>query len=207
MAAVFDSSNPASPSAYNASQTALLLLDFQNFIIDRLGADGAAAVGKAKQMLEWALENKIMVIHSLVDATGKPPKTSKGFERITNLLAEVAKDPRNAEEPAEIAFTNREGEYLTYKHPGTISNLKNKDAIELLEQQDIKSLVICGLSTSGAVLRTSMPATDDGFIVSVIQDACCDPTEGLHDTLVKSVLPSRAHVSTAEDFIKAWKSA
>jgi nicotinamidase-related amidase len=40
----------------------------------------------------------------------------------------------------------------------------------ILAKNDIKSIVICGLSTSCAVLRTAVPASDDvddGFIVSV----------------------------------------
>lgn len=44
MAAIFDRFNPASPLAYGASQTALLLLDFQGFCIDRCGTPGLAAL-------------------------------------------------------------------------------------------------------------------------------------------------------------------
>ena len=52
-----------------------------------------------------------------------------------------------------------------------------------------------------------MPATDEGFVVSVIQDGAADPVEGLHDTLMRTVLPSRANVATAEQFIEQWAKA
>ena len=155
-------------------------------------------------MLDWAFTNKVMVIHSIVDVTGKPPPISKGAERITKLLAQIADDRHAAEEPAEIAFAKREREYLVFKHPGFVSGLKSAGVMDLLMEHGIKSLILCGISTSGAVLRTAVPATDDGFVVSVIHDACTDPVGGLHHTLVKSVLPSRAHVATAEEFMKGW---
>lgn len=204
MAAIFDPSNPASPLAYGASQTALLLLDFQVFIIDRCGPEGLTALAKGKAMRDCAFKHKVMVVHSVVDIDGKPPSTCKGAERITKMLEGIANDRDAAEEPTEISFGKREGAYLVLKYPGFLSGLKSAGAMELLREHGIKSLILCGIATSGAVLRTAMPATDEGFVVSVIQDACLDPVEGLHDTLIKSVLPSRAHVATAEEFMSKW---
>ena len=123
------------------------------------------------------------------------------------MLDGVGKDRDAAEEPTEIAFSKAAGEYIVLKHPGFASALKSSGAMDLLSEHGIKSLILCGISTSGAVLRTAMPATDEGFVVSVIQDACADPVESLHDALVKSVLPSRAHVATAGQFMDAWAQA
>ena len=207
MAAIFDPCNPASPSAYNASQTALLLLDLQGFCIDRCGQHVLSVLAKAKRMREWALAQKIVIIHSIVDVTARPPSTCKGAERIAKMLADISDDQSTAEEPPGIAFSRNEEEFLVLKHPGTVSGLKSRDAASLLAEKEIKSLVICGISTSGAVLRTALPATDDGFIATVIQDGCCDPSEELHETLVGKILPSRAHVARAEDFIGEWAKA
>lgn len=159
---------------------------------------------KGKTMRDWAFGHQVMVVHSIVDVTGKPPSTCKGAERITKMLEEIAIDRKSAEEPPAIAFGKKEREYRVLKHPGTVSGLKSTDMMELLSIHEIKSLILCGISTSGAILRTAVPATDEGFVVSVIEDACCDPVDGLHDTLMKSVLPSRTHVATAELFMKEW---
>lgn len=206
MAAIFSSSDPASPLAYTAKETALFLLDFQGFIVEQCGINGMGALSKAKIMRDWAFAQGIMVVHSVVDVSGKPPPTCKSVERITKMLKSVANDRDSAEEPTEIAFGKKDGEYIVLKPPGHVSALKSIGATELMAEHGIKSLILCGLATSGAVLRTAMPATDDGFIVSVIEDACSDPREGLHDTLVKTVLPSRAHVATADEFMKEWQS-
>jgi nicotinamidase-related amidase len=204
MAAIFDASNPASPLAYPASQTALLLMDFQGMTVARGGDTAREALAKAKVMRDWALSRDIMVLHSVVDVQGRPPATCKGFERINKLLEAAAADPSASEEPEEIAFSQRNHEYIALKHPGHNSALKSKGAMEILREHGIQSLLLCGLSTSGCVLRTTMPAADDGFVVSVIEDACMDPVPGLHDTLMKNVIPARAHVATAENFVKRW---
>jgi nicotinamidase-related amidase len=136
--------------------------------------------------------------------------TCKGAERITKLLERIVSDPtgKAASEPPEIAFNSEasNGEYKVLKHPGTVSGLKSTEAADILTKHEIKSIIICGLSTSGAVLRTAVPTSDDGFIVSVIEDACADQ-EALHETLMKSVLPSRAHVAKADEFMKEWSKA
>ncbi|KAK3052285.1 hypothetical protein LTR09_006495 [Extremus antarcticus] len=206
MAAIFDPSNPASPLAYDASQTALLLMDFQGLTISRCGPPGQAALQTAAAMRKWALKHQIMVVHSVVDVNSTPPPICKGAERISKMLAEAAQDKSAAEEPTEIAFSqSNRGEYIVLKQPGFISALKSTGGMELLKEHGIRSLILCGLSTSGAVLRTAMPATDEGFVVSVIEDGCGDPNEGLHETLMRSVLPSRAHVATMEEFVGEWK--
>lgn len=206
MASIFDSENPASPLAYTSKHTALLLLDFQGLTIDRCGDVGQAALKKATIMRDWALKHQIMVVHSVVNVDGIPPPTIKGAERIANMLAEVAHDKSAAEEPTEIAFSQGDGEYIVLKPPGFVSGLKSTGAMELLREHGIRSLILCGLSTSGAVLRTAVPATDDGFVVAVIEDGCADPKEGLHGVLMSSVLPSRAHVATADEFVNAWET-
>lgn len=180
-------------------------MDFQNLIIDRCGAIGESALSSAIHMRDWALKQEIMVVHSIVDVHGKPPSTCKGGERISRMLAEVANDKSSAEERSEIAFKKSKGEYVVLKHPGFVSALKSTGMMELLKDHGIRSLILCGLSTSGCVLRTAMPATDEGFVATVIEDACADPVEGLHGTLMKSVLPSRAHVVGSEGFIERWQ--
>lgn len=82
--------------------------------------------------------------------------------------------------------------------------LKSHGLMALLNTRGIKSLVLCGVSTSGCVLSTARAAGDDEFIVTVIEDACMDPVPGLHDTLIQKVLPSQVHLTTAAEFQVQW---
>ena len=69
MATVFDESNPASPLAYSASQTALVLMDFQGVLIERAGSAAKTALAKGAAMREWALSHEILTLHSVVDVS------------------------------------------------------------------------------------------------------------------------------------------
>lgn len=200
--------DPSSPFYSPSSQTALLLLDFQNFTIKLCGTAGDAALAKAASLRQWALSQDILVIHSIVDVNGKVPPQTKGNTRIQNMLAGIKDDPDSAKEPPSIAAGNHNSpEVVVLKQPGVVSGLKSQDCEVVLKEHGIKNVIICGLSTSGAVLRTAVPATDDGFVVSVMKDACADRTLELHETLMGSVLPSRAHVLTVEDFVDGWGKA
>lgn len=205
MAAILDRSDSSSPLAYNASQTALVLMDFQHFILNRCGPTGQNAVATAKTMRDWALKNGIIVVHSVIDIQATPPATYKGADRIKTMMDELSKDPDLAKEPPEIAFDQSEGEYVVLKRPGQVSALKSAGAMDLLREHGIRSLILCGLSTSGAVLRTASPAVDEGFVVSVLEDGCGDPNEALHDILMKTALPSGANVVNAKEFIEQWE--
>ncbi|KAK3075465.1 hypothetical protein LTR53_001173 [Teratosphaeriaceae sp. CCFEE 6253] len=206
-AAVFDSNDPSSPLHYTAQQTALLLLDFQGFIISQCGDVGPAALAVAVQMRDWACEQDVTVVHSVVDVTAQVPPCTKGAVRLTTLLSTLRDDRDAVEKPAELAFAQRNGEYIVLKPPGVISGLKSQGAMDLLAQHDIKSLIICGLSTSGAVLRTATAATDEGFVASVVSDACADPKEGMHEIVLGTILPNRAHVMDAVELMAQWEKA
>lgn len=208
MAAVFDAQSPISPISYTASQSALVLLDFQKFIVGLCEDKGKVATENAAKLREWALSRNILVIHSIVDINGKPTPVTKGLERLQGMLQGIRQDqPQAAEEDPTLAPKNKDLEHVVLKSPGIVSGLKSSDAVDLLAKKGIKHLIICGLSTSGAVLRTTVPATDDGFVVSVVSDACADPKEDIHKMLIETVLPSRAHVMDVATLISEWEKA
>lgn len=203
MAATFNPSDPSSPLAYDASQTALLLLDFQNLIVGMLGDDGKVALAKAKTMRDWALSKNMLVLHSIIDINGEPRNDAKGRDRFPAYQAMAKQNPEAAQECRDIAATtdSDKDEVVVLKQLGFVSGLKAKGAMEVLRERKIRSLIVCGLSTSGAALRTSLVATDEGFVVTMIEDACADRVEGLHEMLARHAIPMTAHVSKAEEFI------
>ncbi|KAM3420804.1 hypothetical protein BST61_g4049 [Cercospora zeina] len=205
MAAIFNRNDLSSPSAYNASQTALLLLDFQPFIIAQVEDRGTRALNMSVRLRDWALQHKMLVIHSIVDVNGQVPKTAKGASRLQQYVASLSHDQASCKEHSSIAPISNELEHTIPKRPGIVSNIASQQMQSLLAKNNIKSLVVCGLSTSGAVLRTCVQATDQEFVCTVVEDACADKTEELHDILVKDVLSSRAHVTTAANLMKEWK--
>ncbi|TAQ84887.1 hypothetical protein B7494_g6787 [Chlorociboria aeruginascens] len=203
--AILDSSNPASPLSVNASHTALLLVDYHNLIVSMCGPAALPAIVKANSMREWAAAKKIPIYHCLIDLEVPISPTFKAADRFKNIVAAVAANPVIAEEHVGIA--PKEGEHIVKRIPGYTSALKSVGLIPALEAQGVKSLIISGISTSNCVISTARAGSNSDYIVTVVEDACFDPVEGLQDTLVKNVFPSGAHVVKAEEFQQQWDKA
>ena len=54
-------------------------------------------------------------------------------------------------------------------------------------------------------MRTAFAASDADYVVTVVEDACADPAEGVHEMSVGKVLPSRAHVLSLEELRREWE--
>jgi nicotinamidase-related amidase len=80
-----------------------------------------------------------------------------------------------------------------------IGAFPDTDLAVLLRGLSCDGLVLAGLITSGAVLSTACHAADLDHRVTVLSDACHDPTESVHRALLEHVLPMRADVLSVED--------
>jgi len=203
VAAIFDASNEASPISYKAANTALLLMDYHNMLVGLGGEHSKAALAQGKKMSEWAAKNGVLIVHCLIDLKATPRSTFKGKEMINMFKGMLADNPGAADEHPEIGGAG-EHEVTVMRLPGHISVLKSPGLGPLLEERGIKSLVLCGIATSGCVLSTARSAGDEDYVVTVIEDACWDPVEGVHDMLKEHVFPGQVHVATAEEFQSKW---
>lgn len=205
-AAIFDTNDPGSPLSVPATNTALLLLDFHNAIVMGLGDQALDATTRAKNMRDWANSNKVSVVHALVDLQQDARPFFKFSQWLKETAAAILAEPHAIDEHQHVAF-NADApadEHQFKRTPGYISALKSQGLPDFLSRREIRSLLLCGLSTSGCLLSTARSAGDEGYIVTVIEDACHDPAPGLHESLVKHVLPAAAHVATAEEFQREW---
>ncbi|KAG9694565.1 hypothetical protein KCU95_g5648, partial [Aureobasidium melanogenum] len=203
MSELFDSHDSSNPAYYSPSQTALLLLDFHNIVVEKFGGPAApAALDTAARLRTWAKSCGIVVIHALIDTNASPPPTAKGAERLTRIVATM-KD-RDGEEAPVLLKDTGSSDHTFRRTPGYISALKSPGLLDFLRRSGIKSLVLAGLSTSGCLLRTAIPATEEDFVVTVVSDGCADPVDGSHDFLIEKILPSRAHVLTASQLVDGY---
>ncbi|KAF2754495.1 Isochorismatase hydrolase [Pseudovirgaria hyperparasitica] len=209
MAAILDRNSCESPLAYPPAETAVILLDYHGYTIQLCGQKGIKTVSKAQMIREWALERGITVLHSLIDINSKPPPQCKNTVLIMGRLDSIRNDAVALSEPPELVSSQKAGpvEYVVLKTAGVVSGLKSEGAMDILRDKGIKSLVVLGLATSGAVLRTAIAASDEGFVTTVIEDACWDPRDGVHAFLMEQILPSRAHVVRADELLGSWNKA
>ena len=73
----------------------------------------------------------------------------------------------------------------------------------ILRANEVDTLVLYGISTSGVVLSTLLEAADADFRLAVIKDCCADLDPQVHDCLIHRFFPSRASVLSAQEFIEA----
>lgn len=208
MASPSNSTDPGAPGHYRPSQTALLLCDFHTCFTNRIGGSDTPVVNATANLRNWALTRGILVIHNLIDKNSTPSPTAKDPGHLSGAVAAVKADgneaelskltePKPAGEGKEVTFTRRIGHVSALKSPGML---------EFLENKGVKSLLITGLSTSGCVMRTALAGCDADFVVTVVEDGCADPAEGVHEFVVKNVLQNRGWVCTAKEVIGGFET-
>ncbi|SMY27632.1 unnamed protein product [Zymoseptoria tritici ST99CH_1A5] len=201
----FNASDKSSPGAYTASQTALLLLDFHEQFVNVAAGDlGKRAASIAVNMRHWAHTQGIQVIHAPLDLESTPVETYKDRDRLIGLLETLRQE--GGSEPAAL-LDGDEGDVTLTRRLGQVSAMGSPGLQEYPMEKGIKSLIMTGLSTSGCVLWTALSASDLGFIVTTISDACADPKSGAHDLLISQVLNNRGWVMTAAEFQEGFGRA
>lgn len=105
--------------------------------------------------------------------------------------------------PAAIA--PKEGETVVTKH--RVCAFTGTDLAMILGANDIDTLVLYGIATSGVVLSTLLEASDADFRLAVIRDCCADLDSSLHDCLINKFFPSRAAVLSAREFVETSGSS
>lgn len=185
------------PKGNTLSRTALLLMDLQPNHLDRVPED---YLPHAVTALRAAREAGIPVIHVAlqlrpghVDAHPR----NKVFGSVPKHLY-TAEDPGAAIHP-EVAPVD--GEIVITKN--RVSAFAGNNLHQILAAQDITHLVLAGIATGGVVLSTALQAADLDYEITVLSDACVDPSPSVHDTLLNDILARRGEVTTVDEWGQA----
>jgi nicotinamidase-related amidase len=87
-----------------------------------------------------------------------------------------------------------------------VSAFAGTDLEMILRADDIATLVLFGIATSGVVLSTLREAADADYRRVVIKDRCADLDPELHACLLDKLFPAQAHVLTASEFLSYFDS-
>jgi nicotinamidase-related amidase len=180
--------------------TALLLMDFQQGIVDRLGnTDVLAAAASA---LAAAREARLLVIHVRVAFRPGYPEVSAA-NRTFSALADAGADYTESGPPTQVHpdLAPRAGEPVVLKR--RVSAFTGSDLDVVLRARGIRTLALAGIATSGVVLSTLRQAADLDFGLVVLADACADGDPEVHRVLTEKVFPRQADVVT----VKEWTTA
>lgn len=178
-------------------RTALLLMDFQPAITSAL-PNHEELLGHARTALAWARERGVKVVFVRVAFTAEEydaiPHHNKVFAAVAQnrFLAdgslECEIDPSLEVRPEDICVRKTR-----------IGSFSTTELHDLLQGQEIDTLVIGGVSTAGVVLSSVRDAADQDYRLFVLSDATADPDPEMHRVLVTKVLPRQAEIIETSD--------
>jgi nicotinamidase-related amidase len=181
-------------------------MDLQSAIVSIYAGNDKDFLTRAASVLRSARLAKMTVIHVQVGFRPNLPEISSRnplFSGIKNSAQHRklfegtagAIHPDVAPEADDIVVT---------KH--RISAFAGTDLDMILRANDIDTLVLFGIATSGVVLSTLLHAADADFRLAVIRDCCADLDPELHTSLLDRLIPRVATVLAAAEVVEAFNS-
>ena len=186
------------------AHTAVLSMDCQAGIVSIYTRETKDAfLVRVASVLNHARATGMTIIHIQVGfRPGLPEISSRnalfGAIKSSEQHQQLFREP-HATIPDTIAPQGNE--IVITKH--RISAFAGTDLDMILRANDIDTLVLYGISTSGVVLSTLIDAADADYRLAVIGDCCADLDAALHDCLIQRFYPTRGAVFSSEDFIVA----
>jgi nicotinamidase-related amidase len=195
----------------NTLDTALLLLDLQNEMVDSKGKVGGGGLAKvvqerlvletASRVLEAARAKGLKIAHvrlgfrpDYADALSVAPRIAKLKESRAAILGTWG-----AEFP-EILAPHSDEMIITKQ---CVNPFFNTGLLSWLHKNGVKQIAIGGVATNLVVEATARYGDDAGLAVVVIEDCCASPNPEWHRFSIENTLPLFARVTTAAEFISS----
>lgn len=191
-----------------ANNTALLLLDLQNEMVDpkgKIGSGGLAKVVQDRQILQnagKALEAaRSRGISSVFVRLGFRPDYADALSvapRIAKLKANKAAILGTWGTEFPDAIAPRPEELVVTKQ--CVNPFYNTGLLNWLLSRGVKRIVIGGVVTNMVVESTARAADDAGLAVTVLEDVSAAPNADWHQFSIKNIVPMFAEVTTSDSF-------
>lgn len=182
---------------------ALLVMDYQNSIVDRMGSSELLAT--AVRAVEAARAHGVPVVFVRVAFRPGFPEIAALNKSFSAMLTQP--NPPAFDEAAiaiHDAFAVREDEAVVTKL--RISAFTGSDLEVLLRGLGATHLVMAGISTSGVVLSTLRQAADLDYELTLLEDACADPDQEVHRMLIEEIFPRQAEVTSTDAWVTSLDS-
>ena len=188
-------------SSIDPARAAVLSMDLQTGIISIYAKDDAGFVERAASVLGKARELGMHVIHVQVGFRKKLPEVSSR----NSLFAAIKNSERHqrlfeGDLGAIHPMLGPAGDdIVVVKH--RVSAFAGTDLEMILRANEIDTLVLFGIATSGVVLSTLVDAVDTDYRLFVVNDCCLDSDAELHAALLERFFPLRGKVISAGEFL------
>jgi biuret amidohydrolase len=189
------------------TNTALLVCDVQNDLVDPKGKVGAG--GLAKIVADRGVLANMQNLISKARSKSWPVVYiglgyREDYQDVLSVAPRIAKARENkvavrgqwgAEFHPSIAPTA--GDIVFYKQ--CVNPFFGTSLLAWLRRANIANLLIAGTATNLVVESAARYADDAGFAVSVIEDCCASPNPAWHEFAVTQILPVFGKVISSKD--------
>jgi nicotinamidase-related amidase len=188
------------PLSLDPAHTAVLSMDMQTGIVSQYVSE-EAFLYRAANVLDRARKLGMCVTHIQVGFRPNFPEISTrnalfGAIKSSPEWQKLFQSPAGAIHPAVAPQPN---DIVITKH--RVSAFAGTDLEMILRANEIDTLVLFGIATSGVVLSTVRYAADADYRLFVIRDCCADRDADVHACLIEKVFPRQAAVISAADFV------
>jgi nicotinamidase-related amidase len=185
------------------NQTALLVMDVQNGIVQRYAekpevmASFQRAVGAASHAEIPVIFVRVAFRNGYPEVSAKNKSFSAVVERGDMTHSDTATNIHDsvAPRPDEPVITKLR-----------VSAFTGSDLEVILRSFEIETLVLSGIATSGVVLSTLREAADKDYKIIILSDACLDADTEVHRVLMEKVFPRQADVVTVDGWVASLGS-
>lgn len=193
--------------SFDIARTAILAMDCQAGVVSIYVQPPGEFLTRASSILAAARKAGMRVIQVQVGFRAGLPEVSSRNKLFAGLKGNLqhqqlfqgaagAIHPALGPDPSDIVIT---------KH--RVSAFTGTDLEMVLRANEIDTLVMFGIATSGVVLSTLLHAFDSDYRSIVIADCCADRDTELHSVLLNHLFAQRGEVLTAEQFVNALHNA
>jgi nicotinamidase-related amidase len=179
---------------------ALLVMDVQNAIVDRLAEHSEGLLATLAEAVGAARAAGIPVLYVRVAFRQGAPEMSPRNQAFTALARSGSMSESDPATQVHPAVVPQSGDIIVTKR--RVSAFSGSDLDVVLRSLDVDALVLTGIATSGVVLSTLRQAADLDFRLTVLRDGCADGDPETHRVLMDKVFPRQASVITAAEWIE-----
>lgn len=181
------------------NHVAILSMDLQNAIVANYAKDQPEFLTRVAGVLHEARSRGARVIHVKVGFRPGLPEVNPrnklfGAIKSSAQWQQIFQGPAGEIHP-DVAPQG--DEVVITKH--RVSAFSGTDLDMILHANQIDTLILFGVATSGVVLSTLLDASDTDYRLFVVKDCCIDQDADVHACLVEKLFPRRAEVISAAE--------
>jgi nicotinamidase-related amidase len=184
------------------SRAVLLSMDLQSAIVSVYTQGDTDFLPRVASVQNWARARGMPLIHVQVGFRPGLPEIGSRNPLLAAIKSstqwqQMFQGPAGAIHPA---VAPQGDDIVVTKH--RFSAFTGTDLELILRAQEIETLILMGVATSGVVLATVLHASDFDYRVIVVKDCCADRDEEVHGCLTGKVFSRLATVVSTEELIE-----